>query len=64
MTTQEYSKEPRFGGSRKGCWYLITIYECPVCGRAVWYRERRDPPKPDDPRDRHVVVYGYDFCQE
>ena len=41
----------------KGCWYHITLWECPLCGRQDSYRERRAPPKPESYLD--IVDYNY-----
>lgn len=36
-----------------GCWYYQTFYECPICGSGGIYRERRPPPRPEDPVKRY-----------
>ena len=35
-------------------WYMIYIYECPVCGRTKQYKERRTGPRPIRWNDREV----------
>jgi hypothetical protein len=45
-------------------WYLITIDECPVCGRNKTYRERRYTPKPVEPSERYSYEQHYDWCDQ
>ena len=40
-----------------GCWYEIWITECVLCGRTNEIRERRQPPKPENP-----YHYDQDAC--
>ena len=39
------------------CWYRITYYECPLCGKTDTYRERMYTKKPKDRNKR--VFWGY-----
>jgi hypothetical protein len=36
----------------KAHWYEIFIWECPLCGRTIEYRERRYGRKPKNVRKR------------
>lgn len=48
---------------KSGYWYMITHYECPVCGACETIRERvYDKPRPEDWRDRNEFVVYYDYC--
>jgi hypothetical protein len=47
---------PRKHPKGKGCWYLVSIFECPICSRSTTYRERRYDPKPTDPRQRTEII--------
>lgn len=47
---------------KKKYWYLITITECPVCGRGDTYRERQYTKKPKDDSKRYVFEQIYDWC--
>jgi hypothetical protein len=44
-------------------WYLITIHECPLCGRGNTYRERQYSPKPEDPAQRVHYEQIFDWCE-
>lgn len=46
----------------KGCWYMIYISECPICGRGDTIRERQYTPKPKDIADRYEYYQYYDWC--
>ncbi len=39
-------------------WYIITHYECPVCGRDKVYKERTF----DKSKAGHESRLGYDYC--
>jgi len=47
---------------RKQHWYMITYYECPVCGCGSELRTRMYTPKPEQESDRHEFVDEYDGC--
>jgi hypothetical protein len=48
--------------NKKKYWYLITIRECPVCGRYKTIRERQYIPKPEDIDLRVKYEEYYDHC--
>jgi len=41
-------------------WYLISHFECPVCGHDKVYLERVYV----RPQNTHVFVVDYDYCLE
>lgn len=46
----------------KGIWYEIDITECVLCGRQHIIRERRLPPKPENPYHFHQDACGVHFA--
>lgn len=49
---------------KRGYWYYITYYECPVCGSGGSYRERQYTEKPEDVEQRVERQERYDHCLE
>jgi len=47
--------------NEKGCWYLIDITECVLCGQTDEIRERRPPPAPPIEERYH---FHQDACPE
>jgi hypothetical protein len=44
-------------------WYMITHYECPVCGYYYCIKERvYDKPRPEKWELRNKFVDCYDYC--
>lgn len=39
--------------NKRGVWYHITFYECPLCCHSDEIRERREGPKPKDVAKRY-----------
>lgn len=50
--------------NEKGCWYLIEITECVLCGRTHEIRERQAAPSP--PKEAYEKRYHYrqDACPQ
>lgn len=48
--------------NEKGCWYFISIWVCPLCGRGEEIRERRPGPKPKNYRKRFEYREVWDYC--
>jgi len=46
----------------KRCWYFITVYYCPACGREKVYRERRYGYRPKPYWKRHNRIEAFDWC--
>lgn len=49
--------------NESGCWYLTTIYECPVCCRGEEHRTRMPAPAPPK-EQRYEYEQSYDYCIE
>ena len=47
VQAKEEQRQAALRRSGKGCWYQVTVFECPLCGRSTTYRERRHGPKPE-----------------
>jgi hypothetical protein len=49
--------------NEKGCWYLIEISECPLCGSYQQHRTRQLGPRPKDDAQRYRYQQVWDWCQ-
>jgi hypothetical protein len=55
ITAEQRATDRRSG---KGCWYYTETHACPVCGSEHVYRERRQPPRPENDSER------YDYSED